>query len=54
MENLGTVAVVVVVLLLIVYNIRRRARMTPEQRLAEDQVRATRQIARELRRNRHF
>jgi cytochrome c-type biogenesis protein CcmH/NrfF len=54
MGNVGAVVVVVIVLLLIVYNRRRRARMTPEQRLAEDQVRATREVARELRRSRRY
>jgi hypothetical protein len=54
MGNFGAVVAVAIVLLLIVYNVRRRARMTPEQRMAEDQLRATRQVARELRRNRHI
>jgi hypothetical protein len=52
MSIAGALAVAVL-FVLAVYNVRRRARMTPDQRLAEDQVRATRQIARELRRNRH-
>jgi len=54
MGNLGAVVVVAVVIMLIIYNRRRRARMTPEQRIAEDQVRATREIAYQLRRNRHL
>jgi hypothetical protein len=54
MGSPGAVVVLVVLVLLVAYNVRRRARMTPEQRMAEDQLRATREIARELRRNRHI
>lgn len=45
---------VVVLVLLFVYNRRRRARMTPEQRMAEDQLRAMQDIAREVRHNRRL
>jgi uncharacterized membrane protein len=54
MGSPGAAIVVVVLVLLVIYNVRRRARMTPEQRMAEDQLRATRDIARELRRNRRI
>jgi hypothetical protein len=54
MDTFAPVVGVVIVVLLIAYNIRRRSRMTPEQRIAEDQLRATREIARELRRNRRI
>jgi hypothetical protein len=45
---------VAVLLFLIIYGRRRRARMTPEQRMAEDQLRAMQDIARSVRHNRRL
>jgi hypothetical protein len=51
-EGVLTVVVAAAFVLLIAYNIRRRARMTPEQRHNEDMLREQRAIRRELQRRR--
>jgi hypothetical protein len=52
-ESVATVIVVAVFALLIVYNIRRRARMTPEERYRVDMLREQRKMRRELARRRY-
>lgn len=49
-DNLVALAGFAVIVMLIVYNIRRRRRMTPEQRMAEDQLRETRRLRRAVER----
>lgn len=53
-DALSYVVVSAILVLLVAYGIRRRARMTPEQRMAEDQLNETRRLRRAIeRRNRY-